>query len=148
MSPQVFHGPLGLRNTVSVPTRTTAKSSSCLDLVLTNSKFHSCTNIQECCFSDHDLVISTFHFPSAVGRRSPYVVTRRDFRNFNMDEFRYLLVSSDLSAFASSTGLDDKWAVWKNMYQSALNALAPVKRFRPRRKSCPFMSPTLLSIIH
>ena len=143
-----FMGPLGLHNTVTSPTRTTAKSSSCLDLVLTNSVSHFSTKVEECCFSDHDLVISAFRFSSAVSRRTPCIVTRRDFRHFNVEEFRRLLVSSDLSELESSAEPDEMWTVWKDKYQSALNALAPAKLSRPRRKMCPFMSPALLSIIH
>ncbi len=136
------------KNTVDSATRTTDRSQSCIDLILTNSATHQKTSVKECALSDHDLVVSFFG-NTIFKKRTSTMVARRDFRNLSMDTFKEVLTQKSLpKLFWETDSIDDVWSIWISTIYSAVNIVAPVKRRCPRRRSCPFMIPQLLNLIH
>ncbi len=146
-----FMDSFNLRNTVNSATRTTAKSKTCIDLILTDSSTHHATYVQECALSDHDLVVSFFGKVSPnAGLQKSELVTIRNYKYFSMEIFRQLLLSSGITTICSddSESVDSKWSTWSSLVLTVLDTVAPIKMTCPRKRRCPFMTTELLEIIH
>ena len=138
-----------LKNTVESATRTTDRSQSCIDLILTNSPTHQKTCIEECAFSDHDLVVAWFGTASRPKKRTSTVVETRNLRTVSMEAFKQALDQNSLPpGFWDVHSIDEMWSIWTRNFKSALDTVAPVKKRCLRRHSCPFLTPELLNLIH
>ena len=83
----------GLKQHVTGPTHT---SGHTLDLIMSRlpDDIDSVTSVHDCDISDHSLVTFTLSFPKPT--RSPHRVSCRDWKAFNMDDFKYDLCNTAL----------------------------------------------------
>ena len=141
---------LQTKDIVCSPTRCTATSSKCLDVILTNVHFFKKGAVMEDLdISDHALVYCCGHFPGRGGNNFKYAQTSRNWRRMNVAVFEQAL-DTQLQGL-DTTGVDSMWTEWRNKFLAALDEAAPkkiIKNNRKRKKHCPWMSPELLHLLH
>ena len=137
----------GLKNFIHGPTRITPNRQSCLDLLLSNIEAPPICEVVETHISDHQLIIGSFGVKLSPGKSSP-ISARRDWRSFNVNLFKQYLTSANINSFRSSDDVDSLWTEWHTKVLNAIDACAPCKFTRRRKKKCPWMTPELLDIIH
>lgn len=130
----------GLKQLIQDPTRMTRKSSTCLDLIITNMEWVSEATVVESNISDH--------FPIFLSRKKDRLdnkltsISCRSFKDFDLNAFR-----EDLSVFDfdSLLGLEANVA-WESMWKYIVEICdkhCPTRTFTAKRKP-PFIDDVLL----
>ncbi len=145
--------PLGLKNLIKEPTRYAKNVKSSLDVILTNSDRIYNGAVADNDLSDHCLITAKMEILSSPepetslpknSGRSSYL--QRDMRKFDPVKFQEELQGNGLTNF-SSKNVDAMWQEWLLKFHTALDTVAPFKRFTVKKKYSPFMNDSLLQII-
>ena len=133
----------GLTQVIKDPTRITSTSSTLLDLILV----YHIKNVKTCGvvdipgISDHCCVYMAYaiHKP----KFKPKTITKRDFSNFNQDNFLNDISSAPFNLIYSrnENNLDDKATIFENVFSSVLNAL--FKTFTVRHPKSPWLTDSI-----
>ena len=141
---------LQTKDIVCSPTRCTATSSKCLDVILTNVHFFKKGAVMEDLdISDHALVHCCGHFPGRGGKYFKYAQASRNWQQMNVAVFEQAL-DTQLQGL-DTTEVNSMWTEWRNKFLAALDEAVPkkiIKNNRKRKKHCPWMSPELLHLLH
>ena len=144
---------LQLNNIIQSPTRITATTSKCLDLILTNNDLVSkLGKVEHLDFSDHALVYSAA--ASTIVRPvilHPRIFYRRHWKSdVNLSMQLNEALNRNMSHLTASGTIDDMWQEWKTKFLAALDDVAPLveTRVSSRKHRCPWMTPELLHLIH
>lgn len=139
---------LALKNIIDSPTRITATSSKCLDVILSNVESFTTGKAQHYDFSDHALVYFKTEKMETPQQHVTKVTTRRSWPTNPIREFRHA-VENTLSSL-TATSAEFMWKEWHEKFMNALDATAPIvhKPCRQKRPRCPWMTPDLLQTLH
>ena len=134
--------PFALTQVIDEPTRITATSSTLIDLMLTsnpeNVKTHGVVDTPG--ISDHCLIFLAYSIKKPKFR--PKMVTRRDFRNFDIDKFK-----EDMSVApwgnieaVDDDDIDNKVTIFENIHRDIIDKHAPMRTFRVTRPATPWLT--------
>ena len=111
---------------------------TCIDLILTNRKSSfQLTNTLETGLSDFHHLIYTM-FRCTYSKLPPVIQSFRNFKRFNVEEFRSLL-HEQLTSYNEVNHFSD----FNNAFTSLINTFAPLKRKTIRGNHKPFVSKSL-----
>ena len=136
-----FTREMNLQKLIKQPTRITATTESLLDIILVSdvlSVRRGGTIINP--ISDHLPVFVELKLKSP--KPSPHYISARSYKNYDPDLFIIdLALHSDslLSLFAGSD-VNNKLAIFNNVFRQVLDAHAPVKTIKIRNRPCPFIT--------
>ena len=135
---QNFFKTYGLTQLIEGITRPAGKVGTCIDWIITNSRFIFSANITDIFISDHFAVdcVKKKH------RESVKTVIRdvRDYKNYNCDDF-ITLVKTKVNLTEFSTVHDPDY-LWNSIYLAIIDILAvmcPYRRYRQREYPSPWM---------
>ena len=132
---------MNLQQLIQQPTRITATTESLLDIILVSdaSSVLRCGTINNP-ISDHLPVFVELKLKSS--KLSPQFISVRSYKNYDPDLFITDLASlsdSLLPLFAGSD-VNNKLAIFDNVFGQVLDVHAPVKTIKIRNRPCPFIS--------
>ena len=146
--------PFGLHEVIHQPTRITSNSATLIDnLLVTEQDCVKCSGVVDFPgISDHCMVYMAYNLKRP--KFKPVTITRRDFRNFDKDNFRQdmelapwgnvLTIDED----GSEISIDDKVTIVENIYKEFMDKHAPFKEAiikRPVKSS--WMTDDILEIM-
>lgn len=137
--------PFSLSQMVTSPTRITEKSKTLIDLILvTQPKNVLFTGVCDAAgISDHCLTYCAYNVKRE--KFKPYIVRRRDFRNFDRDAFNRAMESEPFENILCVDSVDDKVSVLENSINNVLDKFAPYKSFVVSNKSAtPWITEEIL----
>ena len=127
---------------INKPTRETKKSSTLIDLVLTNMKESiSTSGVIHLGMSDHSLVYAVRKF--VISKRKPTVREVRDFKRFNAECFLWDLAEMPWHVINQYNNPNECWRVWKSFFNDTLNMHAPFRHKRVKGNSVPWITPEI-----
>ena len=137
-----------LSQIITQPTRVTLSSSTLLDHVyVSNHLIPSNSGVLASTFSDHFpvyVVIPVSCIPLAHRK-----VTKRNYNNFNYDNFiRDLVHSEKLSYVLFCKDLDEAWSAFKKEFIHLSNVNAPLQTFTVKSNTCPWITREILDLIY
>ena len=128
---------------INKPTRETKKSSTLIDLVLTNMKENiSESGVIHLGMSDHSLVYAVRKFVNS--KHKPTVREVRDYKRFNAECLLWDLGKFPWNVSNQYSNPNECWRVWKSFFNDTLNIYAcPIRRKQVRGNSVPWITPEL-----
>ena len=144
---KAFCSLFNLTQLISKPTRVTQSTKSLLDVLITsNDQLVIKSGVFQSSISDHDVVYANLRLKN--NRRKPIYITSRSFKNYNRTVFQESLSfvpwSTVLSIFED---LDDKLFAFDCLFNDVLDDFAPIKTFKSRGRSNPFITPEIKSLM-
>ncbi len=113
---------------VDKPTRTTDRSKSLLDLVLTDSpRSISSTNIIPG-ISDHCIVLTNLKLTIKPDRRK-YTRTFYDMKNVNLENLNNAIESAPFDTAYIFDEIDDVFNIWNDILMNAIKQIIPIRRY-------------------
>ena len=150
----VIMQPFALQQVIHEPTRITDNTATLIDNILvTESNAVKCSGVvQFPGISDHCLLYMAYNLKKP--KFKPMKITRRDFRNFNREEFiqdmetapwgNVLTVDED----GSDISIDDKVTVVENIYKEFMEKHAPYKEITIKRPiNASWMTEEILEVM-
>ena len=137
--------PFSLSQMVSSPTRITNKSRTLIDLILVSRPENVlCTGVCDAPgISDHCFTYCAYNIKKV--KFKPYVVRRRDFRNFDKHNFLQAIEFEPWENILCVDSIDDKVLILENMINNILDKFAPYKTFVVSNKSAtPWITDEIL----
>ena len=137
--------PFSLSQMVTSPTRITDKSQTLIDLLLVtrpeNVLFTGVCDAPG--ISDHCFIYCAYNIKRV--KFKPYIVRRRDFRNFERDKFYQSIELEPWENILCVDSVDDKVLILENLINGVLDKFAPYKNFVVSNKSAtPWITDEIL----
>ena len=123
----------GLEQMINEPTRITDKSSTLIDLCITNSPTNVVnSSVLHLSISDHSLVymVRKTHYKSNGAR----IVEVRSLKNFSRENFLRDIELKQWSNVHCSDDPNEMWATWKTMLMKTIDKHAPCRSRRTGKK--------------
>lgn len=133
---------------INEPTRTTLKSSSCIDHIYTNTLKTVESGIIHAGISDHDLIYCTYNTHGFKSKTSNTVKSFRSFKNFNEEDFLHDLERLPWNDIDYHTDIDVKWSIFKSLFLYTCDKHAPIIHKKERGNPTPWLTKDLLCILH
>ena len=131
-----------LEQKISCSTRTTCKSATILDLVITNSKYVSNAGTLPSYFSDHQPI---FVVKKKTRDNRPKVTFEgRTYKNFNVEEFKTILSRKAWVNIIDFTSVEKAWQTLFKEIVKELDLMCPRKKFKTRSKKPAWMDHHLI----
>lgn len=123
---------------IKSPTRTTARTSTILDLILTNSRYIQTSDTEEINMSDHEPVF-------AIRKKHKSTIKRVDFEcrcfsNFIKEDFQAYLVNRNWESFYHLNDVDTMWDTLRSIIHKTADYHCPLKRFRGKKELPPWLT--------
>ena len=136
---------LHLSQLIRVPTRTTATSSSCIDLIITNAKnFISSSGVVEYGASDHDIVYVILR--TRLPRQPRQTITIRSLKKMSPEGFVADLSTQDWSGVLQTDDASIAAERFTTIMQHVISVHAPRKEIKLKpRDSSPWLSDEIRS---
>ena len=123
------------------PTRVDNKTSSVLDVILTSHPaLHRKSAVHKYTLSDQYLIYTHIEFYHNT-------VKFRGMNNLDMESFSNDLISCDILN-GSRDNDDITWAGWKLAYTDICDKHAPVKKFKTKKRSNPWMTHDIIKLMY
>ncbi len=136
---------------IDIPTRVTASTSSIIDLIYTSMPDNqSSSGVVECSLSDHYMTYTVVQLKDTKRSESRYrPITIHDFKSFNPNDFNEDLSCCNLTdSVNSSNNIDEAWKMWSTKVLGVTNKHAPLKRFRLKNRSNPWISQDIVKTMY
>ena len=129
-------------------TRIAENSKSIIDLILTNNKeYHSESGIYATTISDHFLIYTIYGRCNVKNKEQ--IVSMRKFKNFHpeifVDDLRARFIEDDVNEV---NGVDLSVDSLNKAIIDVLNCHAPIHNKRVRNKTCEWITPVIVSLMH
>lgn len=134
-----------LSQLIDSPTRLTETSSSLIDLIFTNSNSISKSGSLYFGLSDHNLIYCVKK--SLKPKLSPRIISFRNFKNFDRNEFILDLINADWVPFFNSRNVDEATNIFNAIVSQISEIHAPLSHFKIKGNSCPWLNNELLASI-
>lgn len=142
-----------LKQLIDKPTRVTEKSSTLIDIILTNCpENHTVTGVQETAFSDHYIIFTKLNITSKGKIHNE--IRFRNFHNFNAETFLHDIASefNEIDILSDNIrnefDFESKWQLWKKKFISISNKHAPFRVSRLKNRTNKWMTPDIIKMIH
>ena len=135
----------GLTQYINMATRSNDKTTSLIDLALSNSKFVGQAGTIEIHISDHQPIYIVHK--KARDKRESVEFKGRSYRNFSKDEFRKRITQIDWKVFYE---MDDPTLAWDFIQKHIfliLDNMCPIKSYRIKNYRPEWMSNELIELI-
>jgi hypothetical protein len=129
------------------PTRVTCDTESIIDHILCNFKENIVNSgVITTGISDHFMTfctrkISRGHF------KSHNIIKIRSLKNYSVESLQFLLASVDWSSCINADCVNVAWLIFKQIFTSILDSLAPVVEIRVKQRTEPWMTSYIFSLI-
>ena len=131
------------------PTRTTRKTSTIIDSIITNRPdvLSSC-GVRPCGISDHDALFLIRNARAPKLKVPPKIINVRNHKRFDLEGFQ-----SDVKTIAMeyiklvSNDVNEVWLRWKAFFLDILDKHAPVTRIKVKGNSLPYVISELKALI-
>lgn len=139
-----------LHNIIKLPTRITATSSKCIDVILSNNNLFSTGCVEHLPFTDHALIFSASDVDNRPQHQCPQILSRRRWISPVNQVDQLEIALNQTMAQLEASGINEMWDEWKTKFLAALDLVAPVvtTRASTKKRRCPWMTPELLNLIH
>ena len=137
-----FVEPFAFSQIIDKPTRITKTSSTLIDLMLTgnpeNVKVHGVVDTPG--ISDHCLIFMAYSLKKP--KFKPKMVTRRDFRNFDVNKFQMDMALAPWGNILAvdDDDIDNKVTIFENIHKEIIDRHAPFRTFRVTRPASPWLN--------
>lgn len=130
-----------LTQLINLPTRITARTSTTLDLILTNSRYIETSGTEEINMSDHEPVF-------AIRKKQKVRTTKVDFEcrcfaAFNKDEFQADLVTRSWDEYYQMEDVDNLWETLYDVIYRTADRHCPLKSYRGKKVLPQWLTPEL-----
>ena len=78
--------------------------------------------------------------PKKVKTNKHKFIASRNFKKLDVKALLRQLDKLPWTVIEVFDNIDDCWHVWKTLFNSVVDELCPMKKFRPRKKTCPWYS--------
>ena len=128
-----------MQNIVNKPTRITLGSSTLIDLnVTTKPNLINRNGVIPLGLSDHCLVYATLNLK--LKRPPPNVVTVRNYKKFQVDQFRDDIIAAPFQVTQVFEDKDDVLWAWYKLFKDICDLHAALKRVKIRSQSSPWIN--------
>ena len=139
----------GLQQLITEPTRIPQTSATCIDLIYTNCADKIvCSGVRHISISDHSMVFAYRKLSINGTSRGHNVISYKNFRKFNKENFRNDIASQNWDQIYNSTDPNEMWSQWKCLFLPIANKHAPLRTMRVRARSSPWITSTLKRRMH
>ena len=112
----------GLQQLITEPTRITQTSATCIDLIYTNCADKIvCSGVRHISISDHSMVFAYRKLSINGTSRGHNVISYKNFRKFNKENFRNDIASQNWDQIYNSTDPNEMWSQWKCLFLPIAN---------------------------
>nr|CAH7760131.1 unnamed protein product [Callosobruchus chinensis] len=126
-------------------TRVSENSSTLIDLILTTSRcLVSDSGVQNCHFSDHDMIFSILSLP----KPQPVLKHIRNYKSIDVESFRSDLANKKVNEVIYIRDIDKKIDYLNSAILSVLDVHAPYKLMRFTKKPAPWLTDNLRLIMN
>nr|CAH7735330.1 unnamed protein product [Callosobruchus chinensis] len=126
-------------------TRVSENSSTLIDLILTTSRcLVSDSSVQNCHFSDHDMIFSILSLP----KPQPVFKHIRNYKSIDVESFRSDLANKKVNEVIYIRDIDKKIDYLNSAILSVLDVHAPYKLMRFTKKPAPWLTDNLRLIMN
>ena len=116
----------GLQQLITEPTRIIPTSATLIGVIFTNCPDRVwCSGVCHISISDHSLVFAYRKLSINGTSRGHNVITYRNFRKFNRENFRNDVASQSWDQIYCSSNPNDMWLQWKRLFLSIVDKHAP-----------------------
>ena len=124
---------------IEKPTRVTKNSCSLLDVILVcNPDSVQSGDVLDLTISDHYLVFAVLNLRAP--KQATNYITTRSFRKYNADQFANDIAHIPWDTIDLMNSVDEKLDAFNDLFLTCLNAHAPVKTVKLKRKPNPFIT--------
>jgi len=129
-----------LKQFVELPTRISLKSATLIDVLLLpeTANIYGIENVDASEISDHDAVVCRLN--QTTTDETPVILSYRDFKNFNAEEFYHHLCSVNMNRIYTLDNIDNKIEYLNGQIHDLFNTHAPVRTAVLTKKSSPWIS--------
>ena len=107
-----------------------------------------CSGVKHISISDHSLVYAYRKLSGGNNTNAHDVITYRDFKGFNLDNFRKDLSKVDWSSICSASDINIIWEAWKTNFLKIVDSHAPLRSKRTKCKKSRWISSHLKDLMH
>lgn len=144
---KLFESKLNLKQLITIPTRTTVKSASIIDLIyVSDSEVTIMSGVAKCNFSDHDFVYLALKKPPFKKEKVSFQY--RDIKNLNVAALNHFFESYDWTNLYNSNDSETCWNLLLNTYTYGVDMYAPLISVNNVLKREEWMNNDALSAIH
>ena len=138
-----------LHQLIDVPTRVTPNSKSLIDHVYSsNPEEHQLTGVFETHISDHYMTFTVYGNTKVETKHLENVIEYRCYRKFSEGNFINMLKNLPFLDVMEDTNPNNALKTWYDLYMTAVNEHAPLKRKRLRSKLCPWVTGDLIDTMN
>ena len=136
-----------LNHLITEPTRISSSSSSIIDHILCNTKEKiSQSGVIPVGISDHFITYCTRKASKErTGKQN--MVRIRSLKHYSKEEFQEKLEVADWSELYLCRNVNQAWEIFRNLFHSTLNSVAPHKDIKIKQNSEPWMTSEILDNI-
>lgn len=136
---QSIFNAFNMQNVITEPTRTSATSSTLIDLIVTTRKdLVSSTGTFPLGISDHDLIYATLRLKNK--RPPPKIIKIRDYKRMNIENFRRDIETAPFHIASTFEDPDDLLWAWQNLLDDICDDHAPWKEVKVKSCSPPWIT--------
>ena len=140
-----FLNDFNLKNMVTKPTHFQGNSKTLIDVVcVSDVSLIYDIDVLDCPFSNHSFVLCNINI-KPMASKSRFLSTRL-LNDANLEAIRNLIQveANKFNILESFECVDDKFSAFENILLDAINAIAPIKKFRAKKvDNCPWMDKEL-----
>ena len=139
----------GYNQLIKDPTRTTKKTSTIIDHIITNRPdvVSSC-GVRPCDISDHDALFLIRNARAPKLKVPPKIINVRNYKRFNLEGFQSDVKTMPMEYIRLvSKGAKEVWLRWKAFFLDILDKHAPVTRIKVKGNSLPYVTSELKALI-
>ena len=107
-----------------------------------------CSGVCHISINDHSMVFAYRKLSINGSSRGHNVISYRNFRKFNKENFRNDITSQNWDQIYNSTDPNEMWSQWKCLFLPIANKHAPLRTMRVRARSSPWITSTLKRCMH
>lgn len=116
---------------INSPTHFTKTSSTCIDLVFTNTNKYKETSVKNLGFTNHMATVLTLNLPPPLSPQSDVWYTeKRIFSLKNMDHFKNSLVTINWEEILTNTNINENYNTFHTILTDILNKFIPMKKIK------------------
>ena len=139
----------GYSQLIKDPTRTTKKTSTIIDHIITNrpAVVSSC-GVRPCGISDHDALFLIRNARAPKLKVPPKIISVRNYKRFYLEGFQSDVKTIPMEHIKLvSNDANEVWLRWKAFFLDILDKHAPVTRIKVKGNSLPYVTSELKALI-
>lgn len=120
--------------TINQLTRVTEKSSTTIDLTLTNCVNKITSGVAIVSVADHLMNFAIYGDKKTIHHHK--YVTSRNYKKMNENKLLQDLQRVPWSTIEIIDDIDEAWSIWKSLFRQVIDQHAPIRKFRAKQSQC------------